>query len=91
MKSYSASEVARHKSIDSLWVIHKDKVYDVTEFVKRHPGGEDVLLDNAGQNVSEIMSSIAPHQHSSAAYQILQKYYIGELRKDHEEVRRKVE
>ena len=87
MRSYSASEVARHNSKESLWVVNKDKVYDVTDFVQRHPGGEEVLQEYAGQNVSEIMSRIDPHQHSPAAYQILQKYYIGELKNDNDKVR----
>lgn len=79
MRSYSASEVSRHNSKDSLWVVNNGKVYDVTEFAQRHPGGEEILLEHAGQNVSVIMSSIDPHLHSSAAYQILEKYYIGDL------------
>ena len=79
MRGYSASEVSGHKSKDSLWVINNEKVYDVMEFAKRHPGGEEILLEHAGQNVSGIMSSIDPHLHSSAAYQILENYYIGDL------------
>ena len=87
MRSYSASEVAKHNSKDSLWVVNKGKIYDVTDFAERHPGGEEILLEHAGQNVSEIMSSIDPHQHSSAAYQILAKYYIGDLKDYPEKVR----
>ena len=68
MGSYNASDVARHKSKDSLWVVNKGKVYDVTDFAKRHPGGEEILLEHAGQNVSGIMSSIDPHLHSLSAY-----------------------
>ena len=87
MRIYSASEVAKHKSKESLWVVNQGKVYDVTDFARRHPGGEEILLEHAGQNVSEIMSSIDPHQHSSAAYQILEKYYVGDLKDCSEQVR----
>jgi 4-hydroxysphinganine ceramide fatty acyl 2-hydroxylase len=53
------------------------KVYDVTGFVETHPGG-DVLLDYHGEDASEIMrDAIRSHNHSDAAYQILEKYCIG--------------
>ena len=79
MKGFSREEVARHRSKDSLWIAHADKVYDVTDFVQRHPGGADILVEHAGGCVSDVMSSSDPHQHSNAAYQILNKYYIGDL------------
>ena len=78
MEKYSLEEVRRHKSKDSLWVAHKGKVYDVTSFLDRHPGGGDVLMEKGGVDVTDVMDS-APHHHSPAAYQILSKYCIGEL------------
>jgi len=37
--------VAKHKSKDSrIWVTYKNGVYDITDFVGQHPGGERILL-----------------------------------------------
>ncbi|KAG7117952.1 Cytochrome b2 like protein [Verticillium longisporum] len=43
----NGSEVARHDSADSCWVIVYGKVYDVTEFVPDHPGGQQSILKHA--------------------------------------------
>ncbi|KAI1411304.1 FMN-dependent dehydrogenase-domain-containing protein [Hypoxylon sp. FL1857] len=36
------------------------KVYDITTFVPKHPGGRSILLKNAGQDASEAFDSIHP-------------------------------
>jgi cytochrome b involved in lipid metabolism len=38
------SEVAKHTTINNCWVIIKENVYDVTEFLKKHPGGAKIIL-----------------------------------------------
>ena len=47
---YSLEEVAKHSSHDDCWVIVRDKVYDVTSFVKEHPGGS-LIFSGAGMSV----------------------------------------
>lgn len=42
-KTFSRDEVAQNTTDDSLWFIIDSKVYDVTDFVDAHPGGEYVL------------------------------------------------
>ena len=49
-KEFSLEEVAKHSSHDDCWVIVRDKVYDVTSFVKEHPGGS-LIFSGAGMNV----------------------------------------
>ena len=78
MATFTLEEVHRHRSKDSLWVAHQGRVYDVTGFVDRHPGGWDVMVEKGGGDVTEVMRD-TPHPHSPAAYQILNKYLIGEL------------
>ena len=42
---FKKEEIARHDSIESgVWVVYKDGVYDLSEFVAGHPGGEIILL-----------------------------------------------
>lgn len=51
----------------------KGNRYDVTKFVIKHPGGREIIVENNGKEVSELMES---HQHSSVAYRMLDKYRI---------------
>lgn len=82
VKTFSAKEVAKHRSKDDAWLVIDGKVYDITEFAKNHPGGE-VIVDGLGRDSTEcfekrLMGSKTPH--TKAARVLLQKYYIGDLR-----------
>lgn len=37
-KTFSANDVASHKTPDSLWIIVDEDVYDLTKFQDDHPG-----------------------------------------------------
>lgn len=45
----------QHNKPDDLWIIIDSYVYDLTDFLDSHPGGEAVLLmeDIAGQDATE--------------------------------------
>ncbi|RJE26191.1 acyl-CoA dehydrogenase [Aspergillus sclerotialis] len=51
-KTFSRAEVAKHTSEDSLWCIIDHKVYDLTDFLDAHPGGNVVLSQVAGQDAT---------------------------------------
>ncbi len=63
-------------------VIH-DKVYDVTSFVDQHPGGEEVLLDFAGQHAKYASEAFDDVGHSEEALEILESLQIGSLTYDY--------
>lgn len=72
---YSLSEVAKHNSADSAWIIVHGHIYDCTPFLKDHPGGTDSILINAGTDCTEEFDAI----HSDKAKKMLEDYRIGEL------------
>lgn len=74
-------EVARHRTKDSCWVLLGTRVYDVTAFLRMHPGGEALILRRSGEDVSRAMEG-PPHRHSENARRWMEQYYIGELRAD---------
>lgn len=70
--------VSHHNTANDAWVIHNGGVYDVTLFLSSHPGGEEVLQEHLGSDISDRMNGT--HQHSDFAYNLLSKYRIGTLK-----------
>ena len=79
VRIFALEDLDAHKSAQSCWVTYKGKVYDVTAFVADHPGGDDLILNNAGTNVENIMKDKDSHDHSDSAYEMLEEYVIGRL------------
>ena len=52
--SYDAPQVAKHAQLGDCYVIVHHKVYDVTPYVQRHPGGSGLILDRAGGDVTAV-------------------------------------
>ena len=49
LKTFKFEEIAKHKKKDeSVWVTYQEGVYDVTEFVSKHPGGDKIMLGAGG-------------------------------------------
>lgn len=78
---FTQREVARHCTKDSCWVLLGTRVYDVTAFLRMHPGGEALILRRSGKDVSQEMEG-PPHRHSENARRWMEQYYIGELDRD---------
>ncbi|KAF8975021.1 fatty acid alpha-hydroxylase [Entomortierella lignicola] len=78
-KIYSVLEVTKHTSAKDCWVIHDSKVYDVTGFAADHPGGEELILDHAGKDITQLMKDELEHLHSEGAYEMLDELFIGHL------------
>ncbi|XP_056134408.1 cytochrome b5 [Lampris incognitus] len=76
---YSLEEVRAHNSSKDTWLIIHDRVYDITSFLEEHPGGEEVLLEQAGTDSTESFEDVG---HSTDAREMLQQYLIGELHMD---------
>ncbi|KIW45375.1 uncharacterized protein PV06_03771 [Exophiala oligosperma] len=75
-KVYSLSEIEAHHSKDSLYLsIHGD-VYDVTDFIDQHPGGQEKLLETGTSIVTDLFENAA---HSDDARQLLKTFVIGKL------------
>ncbi|ORX36799.1 L-mandelate dehydrogenase [Kockovaella imperatae] len=59
-RSISAFELGQHNRHDNLWVAIDGEVWDVTDFVQRHPGGSQILIDHAGKDVTKLFKGIHP-------------------------------
>ncbi|XP_034385190.1 cytochrome b5 isoform X2 [Cyclopterus lumpus] len=76
---YTLEEIRVHSMSSDSWLIIHDKVYDITSFLEEHPGGEEVLLEQAGSDATESFEDVG---HSTDAREMLQQYYIGEVHMD---------
>ena len=47
-RKISKKELARHNSHSDLWINIHGRVYNLSAFIEDHPGGEEVLLEQAG-------------------------------------------
>ncbi|KAL0286129.1 UNVERIFIED_CONTAM: cytochrome [Sesamum calycinum] len=52
------------------------QVYNVTNYLNDHPGGDEVLLAAAGKDASEEFEDVG---HGSAARLMLDEFYVGEI------------
>lgn len=74
---YTWEEVAQHNSVSTgVWVVVEGRIYDVTQFVDEHPGGEEVLLDNAGKDATSAFTDVG---HSNNAIQLRESFLIGHI------------
>jgi cytochrome b involved in lipid metabolism len=62
---------------ENLWRIH-DKLYDLINFVRRHPGGADWLELTQGTDITELFES---HHISRRAEMLLPNFYVSEAKK----------
>ena len=49
---YSLAEVAKHANAKSCWTVVDGNVYDVTDWVQRHPGGPRAILRMCGRDAT---------------------------------------
>uniref|UniRef100_A0A3B3ZS18 Cytochrome b5 heme-binding domain-containing protein n=1 Tax=Periophthalmus magnuspinnatus TaxID=409849 RepID=A0A3B3ZS18_9GOBI len=76
VKYYTLEDIRVHNMSNDTWLIIHEKVYDITSFLEEHPGGEEVLLEQAGADATESFEDVG---HSTDAREMLEQYYVGEL------------
>lgn len=61
--AYTMAQVATHNTRESCWAVVSGGVYDLTSWVERHPGGEDVIRGLCGTDGTAAFTT----QHRGAA------------------------
>ncbi|KAJ1337304.1 L-lactate dehydrogenase (cytochrome) [Microdochium nivale] len=59
-RTWTLSEVHKHRSGDDCWMAIHGRVYDITAFLPIHPGGRAVLLQQAGKDASAAFDAVHP-------------------------------
>ncbi|KAF9225744.1 hypothetical protein BS17DRAFT_777618 [Gyrodon lividus] len=77
MPTYTLAQVSEHKTTASCWVIIRNKVYDVTDFIFDHPGGSQAIVDFGGQDATAAYIPI--HPSDALDKNIAPEKHLGEL------------
>ena len=72
-KKFSMSEVKKHNKDDDAWIVLFGNVYDITDWIKIHPGG-DVIKYGIGKDATEMFLGVG---HQEDAMHFLNNYKIG--------------
>lgn len=54
----TSSFLATKNSIDECWIAYEGKVYDVTHWLAKHPGGIRSIMSAAGSDATSVMKSL---------------------------------
>jgi cytochrome b involved in lipid metabolism len=56
--SYTWDEIRQHTSPGDLWLVIDNKVYDVSQWMDEHPGGDFVLLQEASKDATAAFAAL---------------------------------
>jgi len=77
---YALSDIALHAALDDCWIAVEGQVYDITDYIPRHPAPDDVLQAWCGRDATEGMRTKGKNRdHSARAWRMLERYRIGSL------------
>ncbi|KAL3210524.1 hypothetical protein MRX96_052167 [Rhipicephalus microplus] len=57
----SRQELEKHNAEDDAWILFRGEVYDVTKYVKEHPGGL-AIVRYAGKDASSAIKEQPAHR-----------------------------
>lgn len=72
----NSAEIANHNTTGDCWIIISSKVYNVTNYLKAHPGGVGTISPYCGKDAAQAFQG---QGHSSYASSLLGSYFIGNL------------
>ncbi|XP_041852473.1 acyl-CoA Delta-4 desaturase-like [Melanotaenia boesemani] len=75
---YTWEEVQKHNSRKDQWLVINRKVYNITQWAKRHPGGFRLIGHYAGEDATEAFNAFHPDQ--KFVQKFLKPLLIGELK-----------
>ncbi|XP_059620021.1 cytochrome b5 [Phlebotomus argentipes] len=77
-QKYTREEISQQNGRDGkdCWLIIKNSVYNVTNYLQDHPGGDDLILEWAGKDGTKAFNDFG---HSTDALRDLKMLKIGEV------------
>lgn len=79
VKAYSLTEIALHTSKTDCWTAIYEKVYDITSYIPRHPGGESQIMKVCGKDGTYLF--VDQHDNDKKPNAKLATFMIADLAK----------
>ncbi|CAK8575453.1 unnamed protein product [Lathyrus sativus] len=76
----SMDEVRKHKLEGEMWTVLKGRVYNISPYMKFHPGGVDMLMKTVGKDCTSLFNKY--HAWVNAEF-LLEKCLVGTLDESH--------
>lgn len=73
VKKFTWEEVKKHHTPQDAWIVHQNKVYDVSDWYE-HPGGA-VIFTHAGDDMTDIFAAF----HAKGSMKAMKQFLIGDL------------
>jgi cytochrome b involved in lipid metabolism len=70
----TVAEVSNHNTKEDCWMIIENKVYNITSWIDKHPGG-DIILSYAGLDATDVFEAF----HDESTEKWLKPFYIGDV------------
>ena len=77
LPEYGWDEIVAHNRPGDFWITFRGGVYDVSEWLYRHPGGAEILIEQYGHDATEIFDEVG---HSPEAVGLTESFRVGLLR-----------
>nr|XP_057931938.1 acyl-CoA 6-desaturase isoform X2 [Doryrhamphus excisus] len=74
---YTWEEIQRHCSRNDQWLVIDRKVYNITQWARRHPGGFQVIHHYAGEDATDAFTAF--HSDKKFVQRFLKPLLVGEL------------
>lgn len=77
-ENYTIDRVSEHDTPDDAWVTYRNGVYNITDFIKDHPGGNYINMALGG-DISHYINYFGVHLLNNQFMTTLERYRIGQL------------
>jgi|UniRef100_A0A6C0CBE6 cytochrome b involved in lipid metabolism/monoamine oxidase len=77
-KAFTLAEIKKHNKKGDAWTLIENKVYNISSWIPKHPGGE-IIMQAVGKDATQLFNSRGHPSYVKKT--ILPKYYIGALKK----------
>lgn len=75
--TYTKAQVAEKNTRSNCWVIVNESVYNLTDWINKHPGGSGSIASLCGQDATSAFEG--KHGGEARPSSILESYYLGPL------------
>tara|TARA_B100000945_G_C20419352_1_gene616921 strand:+ start:418 stop:1800 length:1383 start_codon:yes stop_codon:yes gene_type:complete len=74
----SSEQIKLHNSENDCWIIINNLVFEVSDFLNKHPGGKLVILNSGGKDVTDAFENY----HNASIHNKLHPFLIGKVLAD---------